>query len=127
MSEWINSEADFDDPVSGVEELLRLAADEMPAVRSGLKTEIITSAQKTQRDLRRQQVLWGGLVFAMLFLGGLTWWPASPSAALAANEETAKVPEAAASGTASDAIDWQLVESKNQLRRRNLEILKAAF
>lgn len=127
MPEWIDNSHDFDDDLAYVEDLMRLAADDVPSPRSGLKVEIITHAQKTQRDIRRQQILWGGAVFVMLFLGGLVWWPASPVWALASNQESSSEPAISNPGPASDAIDWEHVEAESEFRRRNLEILRAAF
>ena len=128
MSEWMNCDEEFPpDSVEAVEELLRQAADEMPAVRSGLRTEIVTSAQKMQREVRFQHKLWGFMTTLLLLAGGLIWWPASSDLELASRGEDSRKPVEASIHFGTDSVDWELVESKNQLRRRNLEILRNAF
>lgn len=126
MSEWMTPD-DFSDPATSVEALLQMAADDVPAVRRGLKAEIITQAQKTQREVRLQHFLWGAVTAALLFLGGLFLWPASSGSAVASNEDASPEPPLASPNAATDAVDWELVESKTQLRQRNLEILRNAF
>jgi hypothetical protein len=128
MSEWMS----FDEELSpgsleAVEDLLRQAVDEMPAVRSGLRTEIVTSAQKMQREVRFQHKLWGFVTTLLLLAGGLLWWPASSDLELASHREDSRKPVKASLHFGTDSVDWELVESKNQLRRRNLEILQNAF
>lgn len=128
MSEWMNPREDlFSDELSAVEDLLRLAADDVPTVRSGLRTEIVTRAHKMQREVRFQHKLWGCVTTLLLFAGSLIWWPASSDLALASNSDPSRRPVKASINFASDSVDWELVESKTQLRRRNLEILRNAF
>lgn len=126
MSEWIDQDEFFDSAAS-VEDLLRRAADEVPSIRRGLKAETMTLAQRTQREIRLQHFFWGAVTAVMLFTGGLIWWPASDSSAVASNEDPSPKPVLATPNIATDAVDWELVESKNQLRRRNLQILRNAF
>lgn len=126
MSEWIPQD-EFSNPRDAVEDLLRMAAEETPSVRSGLKAEIVTQAQKAQREIRFQHFLWGGVMGVMLFLGGLIWWPANAGSALASTEDPPSKPALAVPKPSTDSVDWELVESKTQLRRRNLEILRNAF
>jgi hypothetical protein len=115
------------DPLSDVEDLLRLAKDELPVVRSGLKTEIVTRAQKDQRELRCQHVLWGAVTMLLISLGALLYWPLhSPSPTSSGGQHSQKPISASLLPTA-DAVDWDLVESKTRLRERNLEILQDAF
>lgn len=127
MSEWIPQDEFSDDPTASVEALLRMAADDVPSVRRGLKAEIITQAHKTQREVRLQHFLWGAATAMLLFTGGLILWPASSGSAVAANEDSTPKPSLATPSASSDAVDWELVESKIQLRRRNLESLRNAF
>ena len=131
MSEWTNPEDEFfeseSESLAEVEALLRMAADDMPTVRSGLRSEIVTHAQKAQREIRFQHMLWGGLASLLLFFGGLVWWPMSPDSAVASNAEPPPKAEKPSGNSAPDSVDWELVESQNQLRRRNLESLRNAF
>jgi hypothetical protein len=128
MSEWLTFDEQFpSDAFSDVEALLQSAADEMPVVRSGLKAEIITSAQKDQRQQRFQHILWGAATFFLFFLGTLILWPPDSSQALATRDEHSPQPVNASLLPATDAVDWDLVESKTRLRQRNLEILQNAF
>jgi hypothetical protein len=123
----MNGNEDFGDPLAAVEDLLLLAADDVPIVRSGLRAEMMTRAQKTQREVRFQHMLWGAMATLLLFAGALIWWPASSDSALAATGDNSPKPVKASIHSTSDSVDWELVESKNQLRRRNLEILRNAF
>jgi hypothetical protein len=128
MSEWLTFDEDFaSDPLLDVEDLLRTAADEMPVVRSGLKAEIITRAERDQRELRCQHVLWGAVTLLLFSLGTLISWPAHSSTGQASRESHAPKPVNASLLPATDAVDWDLVESKTRLRERNLEILQDAF
>ncbi len=129
MSEWTDPDREFFDPeresLAEVEDLLRLAADDLPTVRSGLRAEIVTQAQKSQRELRVQHMLWGGLAVALLFFGGLVWWPMSLNSTLAFNFEPRTEPEKPSVHASMNSMDWDLLEFKIQLRR--LEILRNAF
>ncbi|MCA9070149.1 MAG: hypothetical protein KDA84_14550 [Planctomycetaceae bacterium] len=127
MSEWTDRDPYSSDPTVAVEALLRMANNDLPSVRRGLKAEIITQAQKTQREVRLQHFLWGAVTAVLLFAGGVLLWPASGGATVAAREDSSPKPRLATPSAAFDAVDWELVESKNQLRRRNLEILRNAF
>ncbi len=133
MSEWTNPddelfESEWDShSLAETEDLLRLAADDLPVVRSGLRSEIVTFAQRARREIRVQHMLWGGLASLLLLFGGLVWWPMSPDSAVAANSETPPKPEKTSVKSGTDSVDWELVESTNQRRRRNLESLRNAF
>lgn len=128
MSEWMNFDEGLSpDSLEAVEDLLRSSVDDVPVVRSGLRTEIVTEAQKMQREVRFQHKLWG-FVTAFLFLAAaIVWGPVSARFSLASNTSDAPKPVKATIDFASDAIDWELVESKTELRRRNLESLRNAF
>ena len=133
MCEWTNpddlffeSERDFGS-LAETENLLRLVADDLPTVRSGLRSEIITHAQKARREIGFQQMLWGGAALLLLLFGGLVWWPMSPDSAVAATSEAPPKPEKTSVNSATDSVDWELVESATQRRRQNLESLRNAF
>jgi hypothetical protein len=128
MSDWLNFDDDFSsDPLADVEDLLRFASEDVPALRSGLRVEIVTRAQKVQREVRAEHMLWGCVTTLLLLAGALIWWPASSASALAINRQNADKPVKASLNFGADAIDWELVESKTELRRRNLESLRNAF
>lgn len=128
MSEWLSFDEDFSpDAFSDVEALLQTAADEMPVVRSGLKAEIITRVQKDQREQRFQHVLWGAATFFLFLFGTLIFWPPESASDWASRDEHSPKPVSASLLPATDAVDWDLVESKTRLRERNLEILQNAF
>lgn len=128
MSEWTTLNEDFaQGPFSDVEDLLRMAADEVPVVRSGLKAEIITRAQCDQRELGLQHIIWGAVTMLLILLGAVVFWPMSSPSSSASRETHAQKPVNASLLPATDAVDWDLVESKTRLRERNLEILQDAF
>ena len=128
MSDWTTLNENFaPDPISDVEELLRLAADDLPVVRSGLKAEIITHAQSEQRELRLQHIVWGAVTMVLILFGALVFWPIHWPSSLASRDAYAPKPVNASLLPATDAVDWDLVESKTRLRERNLEILLDAF
>ncbi len=118
---------DFDDNLAAVEDLLLFAADDVPVVHSGLKAQMVTHAQKAQRELRLQHALWGAITTMLLFAGALIWWPASSASTVAANDEKPPQPLEAGIGSSADSVDWALVEAANELRRRKLESLRNAF
>lgn len=128
MSDWLAFDDDYSpDAFSDVEDLLRTAADDMPVVRSGLKVEIVTRAQNDQRDLRRQHIVWGAVTMFLFSFGSLVFWPAHSDSGLATRDAHSPQPVNASLLPATDAVDWDLVESKTRLRERNLEILQNAF
>ncbi len=128
MSEWMTLDEDFaSDPFSDVEDLLRLATEDLPVVRSGLKAEIVTHAHKAQRELRAQHVLWGAVTMLLFVVGALIWGPVQSGSALASRSNHAPKPINASLLPATDAVDWDLVESETRDRERNLEILQNAF
>lgn len=128
MSEWMNFDEELTPgSLDAVEDLLRLAADDVPPVRSGLRTEIVTRAQKMQREVRLQQKVWGFVTLALLFAAALIWGPVSSEFSLASRTRNAPQPIKASIPLDTDSVDWELVESKKELRERNLEILRNAF
>jgi hypothetical protein len=128
MSDWLNLDENFaSDPTRDVEDLMRFAADDVPALRSGLRVEIVTRAQNVQREVRAQHMLWGCVTSLLILAGTIVWWPASSTSVLAKHAQNADKPVKASLNFGADAIDWDLVESKTELRRRNLESLRNAF
>ncbi len=128
MSEWPPESEEFlDSPQAGeVEELLLWAAED-PPVRSGMKAETITLALRARRLLSSEHRYWAAAAWVLLLIATLCWWPSPPGDSVALDQAPKPDPVAVPARASVDALDWELVEAKTQLRRRNLEILLNAF